>query len=391
MKKTIKDYNLENKRVIIRCDLNVPLDNNKVIDDTRIKSSIKTIKYAIDNGAKVILLSHLGKVKEEKDKKTNSLYPTVEYLSKYLNTKVLFSPDTRSEKLTTMVNNLKCKEVLLVENTRFEDLNDKKESNCDLELSKYWASLGDIFINDAYASSHRSHASVVGIAKYLPNGIGFLIENEITKIDTVLNSNEHPFIVISGGKKIDDKLALTEKLLEKSDKLLIGGAMSFTFLKALGYNTGNSLVSEEYIDFCVALLKKYPNKIVLPIDFVVENNGKVKNKKIEDFDNNDIGYDIGPLTIALFKRELKEAKRVILNGPMGMFEKKKYQNGTKEVLKYLSKRKIKIVVGGGDTAASVNKFKLAGKFYHVSTGGGATLKYLENENLVGIEVINDEK
>ena len=387
MKKTIKDFELSGKKVVIRCDLNVPMRNNIITDDTRIKSSIRTIKYAISSGAKVILLSHLGKVKTNEDKATNSLYPVSVKLSEYLGTNVLFSNDTRSDNLTDMVNNLKDGEVLLIENTRFEDLDGKKESNCDLELSKYWASLGDVFINDAYGSSHRSHASVTGVPKFLPSGIGFLVEKEIKKIDGVLNSNTSPFMVVLGGKKVDDKITLIEKLVQKCDKLLIGGAMSFTFLKTKGYNTGNSIVSDEHLEFCNNILDKYSDKIVLPVDFVLED----AVKDIGDFSGDDVGYDIGPKTIKLFEKELESAKRVIINGPMGMFEDDRYSNGTKKILRILDKNKIKTVVGGGDTASAVNNLGFGDSFYHVSTGGGATMKYLEDGTLVGIGVIDDGK
>lgn len=387
MKKTIKDYDLKNKKVIIRCDLNVPMTNNVIDDDTRIRASIRTIKYAINNGAKVILLSHLGKVKTEEDKKTNSLYPVSVRLSEYLNKDILFSYDICSDNLTSMVQDLNEGDVLLVENTRFADLDGKRESNCDLELSKYWASLGDIFINDAYGSSHRSHASVTGIPKYLPSGVGFLVEKEIKKIDGVLTSNSHPFVVILGGKKVDDKITLIEKLLQKCDKLLIGGAMSFTFMKVMGYNTGKSIVSDEHLDFCKNILDMYSEKIVLPVDFILENS--IKN--ICDFSDDDIGYDIGPKTIKLFEKELISAKRVIINGPMGMFEDNKYVNGTDKLFRILDKNKIKTVVGGGDTASCVNKLGYSDSFYHVSTGGGATMKYLEDGTLIGIEVIDDAK
>lgn len=387
MKKTIKDFDLKGKKVIIRCDLNVPMRNNVIEDDTRIKSSIRTIKYAISNGAKVILLSHLGKVKTDEDKLTNSLHPVSTKLSEYLEREVIFSSDTRSDNLTKITNELEEGDVLLIENTRFEDLDGKKESNCDESLSKYWASLGDIFINDAYGSSHRSHASVTGIPKFLPSGVGFLVEKEIKKIDGVLDSSTHPFIVVLGGKKVDDKITLIEKLLEKCDKLLIGGAMSFTFLKTMGYNTGNSIVSEEHLDFCKKMLEKYKEKIVLPVDFVLEN----ETKDIEKFTNDDIGYDIGPKTVKLFEKELAPAKRVIINGPMGMFEDERYTNGTNKILRILEKNKIKTVVGGGDTASAVNKLGYGESFYHISTGGGATMKYLEDKTLVGIEVIEDAK
>lgn len=391
MKKSITDYELKGKKVIIRCDLNVPMTNNVIDDDTRIKASLRTIKYAIRSGAKVILLSHLGKVKTKEDMENNSLYPVSIRLSEYLNKEVLFSKETRSDNLVSMVNNLNEGDVLLIENTRFEDIKGKKESNRDEELSKYWASLGDIFINDAYGSSHRNHASVTGIPKYIDSGVGFLVEKEIKKIDGILKRKTSPFVVILGGKKVDDKITLIESLASSCDKLLIGGAMSFTFLKALGYNTGNSIVSEEHIDFCNKMLDIYKEKIVLPKDFVVLDNDEIITKEITEFNNKDIGYDIGSKTIKLFEKELIDAKRVIINGPMGLFEDKRFAKGTNKLLKILEKNKIKTLVGGGDTASAVNKLGFADSFYHISTGGGATMKYLEDNTLVGIEAIQDKK
>ena len=387
MKKTIKDYDLEGKRVIIRCDLNVPMKDGVVLDDTRIRASIRTIKYALNHECSVLLLSHLGRVKTEEDKKDNSLYPVSLILSKLLKRDVLFYPETSGRGLKKVADDLQNGEVLLVENTRFEDIDGNKESGCDKKLAKYWASLGDIYINDAYGTCHRNHASVTGIPQYIPSGIGFLVEREIKKIDSVLDSKSHPFVTILGGKKIDDKIKLIESLIKISDKLIIGGANSFTFLKVLGYNTGKSVISEENIDFCKMILKKYKDKIVLPVDFVTEDGVK----EIDEFTSKDIGYDIGPKTIRLFDRELKDAKRVILNGPMGMFEEPKYANGTKKVFNILGKYKIKTVVGGGDSASAVNKLGYDGMFYHVSTGGGATMKYLEDRSLEGVEVINDRK
>lgn len=386
MKKTIQDFDLDGKKVIIRCDFNVPMNNGKIEDATRIVASLRTIKYALRNNAKVILLSHLGKVKTEEDKISNSLYPVAEKLSSYLDKQVLFSPDTRSSKLTEMVDNLKDGDVLLIENTRFVDVPDKKETNCDEKLSKYWASLGDIFINDAYGTCHRAHASVVGIPKYLPSGVGFLVEKEVQKLDNILKSDTHPFVAILGGKKVDDKISLTQSLLEKCDKLLIGGAMSFTFLKALGYNTGSSIVSDDYVEFAKEMINKYEDKIVLPVDFVLETT----TKDIKDFSDGDIGYDIGYKSIKLFEKELDSARRVIINGPMGLFEDVKYQNGTKSIFKYLDKNKIKTLIGGGDSAAAVNKLGFDDVFYHVSTGGGATIKYIEKGSLVGIDAIEDK-
>ena len=391
MKKTIKDFNLKDKKVIIRVDLNVPMTDNVINDDTRIKACVRTIKYAISEGAKVILLSHLGKVKTEKDKKDNSLYPVSVRLSEYLGQNVIFSYDTSGDDLAIMVDNMNYGEVLLIENTRFEDLNNNRESNCDLSLAKFWASLGDIFINDAYGSCHREHASVTGIPKFLPSGVGFLVEKEINKIDSVLNSNVHPFAVILGGKKVDDKITLIENLARIADKVLIGGAMSFTFLKELGYNVGDSLVSDDHLTFCRKIIDSYGDKIILPCDFIVENNGEVIIKDISDFDDDDIGYDIGNKTLKLFEKELKEVKRAIINGPMGLFEDDRFAVGTKGVFKILDKNRIRTVVGGGDSASSINKLGFENIFYHVSTGGGATMKYLEDRKLIGIEVIDDER
>jgi len=387
MKKTIKDYDLNNKRVIIRCDFNVPMNNGVIEDDTRIVASLETINYAINNGAKVILLSHLGKIKQESDKKDNSLYPVSVRLSELLNKEVMFSKDTRSNELTNLVNSLNNGGVLLIENTRYEDIDGKKESGCDLELSKYWASLGDIFINDAYGTCHRAHASNVGIAKILPNGIGFLIEREITKIDSLLNEDTHPFVVIMGGKKVSDKIPIIESLITKCDTLLIGGAMAFTFLKAKGYDTKDNIIDEEHLNFCQKILKEYGNKIYLPIDVINQN---CENIKIEDI-NNDIGYDIGQNTIKLFCDKIKDAKRIIINGPMGLFEKEDYEVGTKSIYKCIIENDIKTIIGGGDSASSVNKFSLEDKFYHISTGGGATLEYLAGNILPGVSVIEDEK
>lgn len=385
MKKTIKDYDLNGKKVIIRCDFNIPMNNGIILDDTRIRASIKTIRYAINNGASVILLSHLGRVKTDEDKKCNSLYPVSLALSNILKKEVLFSPETRGKELSRMVSELQSGDILLVENTRFEDIDGNKESKCDKRLSKYWASLGDIYINDAYGTCHRNHASVTGIPLYIPSGIGFLVEREIKKINGILELNTHPFITILGGKKIEDKTKLIESLVKISDKLIIGGAMSFTFLKVLGYNTGKCIISEDNLSFCKKILDNYKEKIILPVDFVCED----AIKEIDEFDDNDIGYDIGPKTIRLFDRELKDAKRVILNGPMGMFEDSRYANGTRKVFNILGKYKIKTVIGGGDSASAVNNLGFNDLFYHVSTGGGATMKYLEDRKLAGIEVIED--
>lgn len=388
MKKTIKDYNYNGKTVIIRCDLNVPIKDNKITDDTRIKESLKSINYLIDNNAKIIVLSHLGKIKTPEDLETNSLYPVFLKLKEYLNTKVYFSKDTRGKTLEEMAKNLKEKEVLLIENTRFEDLPNKLESTCNEELSKYWASLGDIFINDAYGTCHRAHASNVGIAKFLPNAVGFLVEKEITKLDEIINEDTHPYTVIMGGKKVSDKTLVIDNLIKKCDYLLLGGGMCFTFLKSIGYNVGSSIVDDENLEYCKNILKNYSDKIILPIDIVTKDGNTVN---IDCMKENDIGYDIGTKTIEKFTNILKKSKRVIINGPMGVFEEPPFDNGTRCIYKTLKENKIKTLVGGGDSAASVNELGFTNDFYHVSTGGGATLEYLSGKVLPGIDIINNNE
>lgn len=387
MKKTIKDYIYQGKKVILRCDLNVPISNDIVTDDTRIKESLITINYLTKQGAKIIILSHLGKVNKEEDKDKNSLYPVYLKLKEYLETNVYFSQQTRGAELESKVNKLQNGEVLLIENTRYEDIDGKKESNCDEKLSKYWASLGDFYINDAYGTSHRLHASNVGIAKLLPNAIGFLIEKEITKLDEILNENTHPFVVILGGKKISDKTLVIENLIEKCDKILIGGGMCFTFLKSNDICVGNSIVDNENLDFCKNILNNYQEKIVLPVDIVTNKN---EIKEINNLDSDDIGYDIGPKTIELFEKNLQNAKRVVVNGPMGVFEEPDFSKGTDKIYKFLKENNIKTLIGGGDSAASVNLLGYQDSFFHISTGGGATLDYLSGKKLPGIEIIEDK-
>ena len=392
MKKTIRDFNLNDKKVIIRVDFNVPIKDGVITDDTRIKASLKTIQYALSNNAKIILLSHLGKVKEESDLEKNNLYPVSIRLGELLNKEILFSEKTRGSELDDLVNNLKSQEILLIQNTRYEDLEGKLESGCDEELAKYWASLGDVFINDAYGTSHRAHASNVGISKYLPSGLGFLVLEETTKLDGIMNEDTHPLVVIMGGAKVSDKIKVIENLVNKCDKLIIGGGMAYTFLKAKKYNIGGSLLDEESIEFCEKILNLYSNKIILPRDHVVSTSlesDNVKIKLIEETNDDEMGLDIGPKTIELYQSILKDAKRVIINGPMGCFENELYQNGTKAIYDFITTNNIKTLVGGGDSASSVNKLSDKEKFYHISTGGGATLEYLEGKELPGVVAIND--
>ncbi len=377
--KTIKELDIKNKRVIIRVDFNVPIKDGVILDDNRIKKSLKTINYAIKNNSKVILLSHLGRVKSVEDLK-NSLYPVSIRLSELLNKDVIFINETKGEKLENAINNLKDGEVLLVENTRFEDLDSKAESNNDLSLSKYWASLGDVFINDAFGVIHRSCASN-SIATYLESGIGFLIEEELSIINSAITNPKRPFTVILGGAKVSDKIGLIENLINVADYILIGGAMANTFLKASGINVGSSLVEDDKIPFCKKVLLN--DKIILPIDVTTQNSTYF----ITDIKNEDKIYDIGPKTVSLFKQYLDSSNTIIFNGPVGMFEEDKYSNGSKGICEALKNNDGVKIAGGGDTASFIINNSYEAVFTHISTGGGATLELLEGKTLPGLEVI----
>lgn len=387
--KTIRDFDLEGKKVIIRVDFNVPIKNGIITDDNRIKESLETINYAISHNAKVILLSHLGRVKNEEDLEKNNLLPVSVRLSELLNKNVIFINNTRGEELENAINNLNNGDVLLIQNTRYEDLSGKKESSNDLELGKYWASLGDIFINDAFGTAHRAHASNVGIATHLPSGIGFLIEKELNNILPVIEEPIHPFTVILGGAKVSDKIGVIENLIDKADYLLIGGGMAYTFLKAKGLEIGKSLLEEERLEYCRELLNK-TNKIILPIDHITSKSLESDEASIkETLEDNDIALDIGPKTIELFKDYITRSKTIIWNGPVGMFERSIYANGTKGLCEAFDKNMI-VIVGGGDTASAVINLGYSDKVSHISTGGGASLELLEGKELPGISVIGDK-
>lgn len=394
MKKTIKDFELSGKKVIIRCDFNVPIENGVIKDDTRIKASLKTIRYARKHNAKVILLSHLGRIKTEEDKKKNTLKPVAEKLSVLLRKKVKFIDQTRGEKLENAIAQMKDKDVILIENTRFEDLDGKKESNNDPSLGKYWAHLGDIFINDAFGTIHRCHASNLGIENNLPSGIGFLVENEIKKLSKLTNNPKKPYTIILGGSKVSDKIGVISNLITKADYLLIGGGMAFTFLKAAGFNIGSSLCEKEKIDFCKEMLDKYPDKLILPIDVItateINENAKTQERFLGEIEEEEIGLDIGPKTVEVFKQYLEDCKTIFWNGPVGYFELKPFQNGTKQLLDIITQTKAYTVVGGGDTARAASDFNYQNKISHISTGGGASLAFLEGIKLPSLDAI-DEK
>ena len=392
MKKTVKDLNIDNKKVIIRCDFNVPVKDDVIKDDTRIVKSLPTIKYCLEHNAKIILMSHLGRVKKEEDKTKNDLSVVATRLSELLDKDVTFVNVTRGEELEQATSNMKDRDIVLMQNTRYEDLDGKKESGCDMELAKYWASLGDIFINDAFGTLHRAHASNVGISTYLPSCVGLLVEKELNALSYLFNP-DRPFMIILGGAKVSDKIGLIENLLPKCDKILIGGGMAFTFLKAEGYNIGNSLLDEESLDFCKKILKENEDKIILPVDVVCndkyeDTEGTVKD--ITELTDSEMGLDIGPNTVSIFKNNLASAKTVMWNGPLGVYEFKNYVKGTNDVLTYLTETNAKTVLGGGDIVAAASSCNVTGKLYHISTGGGATLEYLEGKELPGLKNIPEK-
>lgn len=396
-KKTIRDVDLKGKKVLVRVDFNVPMDKKtrEITDDNRIIQALPTIQYIIDNGGKAILFSHLGKVEKEEDKEKNSLRPVAKRLSELLNKEVVFVPVTRGKELEDAINNLKEGDVLLFENTRFEDLNGKKESKNDPELGAYWASLGDIFVNDAFGTAHRAHASNVGIAQHLECVSGFLMEKEIKFIGGAVDNPVHPYVAILGGAKVSDKIAVIENLLDKADKVLVGGGMMFTFLKAQGYNIGKSLCEDDRLEFAKGLIEKAQGKLVLPIDTVVakefNNDAPYRVAKIDDIQDDEMGLDIGPETVNLFAKELVGAKTVVWNGPMGVFEMPNFAKGTIGVCEAIANLEDAVtIIGGGDSAAAAIQLGYADRFTHISTGGGASLEYLEGKTLPGVAAIADK-
>lgn len=370
----------KDKKVIVRVDYNVPVKDGVIEDDNRIVSSLKTINYLIDAEAKIILMSHMGKIKNEEDKVNNSLEIVSKRLSDLLNKEVKFCKYTKGNELENMINSLNPGEVLLMENTRYEDYPENKESSCDKELSSYWASLGDTYVMDAFGSIHRNHASTYGIGSILGGTTGFLVDEELDHLKDILSNKDK--IVILGGSKVSDKLGVIENLVNNSKKILLGGGMCFTFLRSLGKNVGNSIVDIEKIDYCKELLNKYNDKIVLPVDIHTDNG----IKSIDNINDNEIGFDIGNETISLYKSLISKDDLVVWNGPMGKFEDTKYENGTKELLEYLNSNNIKTVICGGDTGNASKKYGLS--FYYISTGGGASLEYLEGKHFDILEVLN---
>ncbi len=397
-KLTVKDVDLKGKKVLVRVDFNVPVKDGVITNDNRITAALPTIKYILEQGGRAILFSHLGRVKEEADKEGKSLAPVAADLAAKLGQEVKFIPGvTRGAELEAAVNALEDGQVLLVENTRYEDVDGKKESKNDPELGKYWASLGDgIFVNDAFGTAHRAHASNVGISANVEKAVaGFLLENEIAYIQEAVEAPERPFVAILGGSKVSDKIGVIENLLEKADKVLIGGGMTYTFYKAQGIEIGNSLVEEDKLDVAKSLLEKSNGKLILPVDSKEANAfadyTEVKDTEGEAVDPGFLGLDIGPKSIAKFDQELTGAKTVVWNGPMGVFENPDFQAGTIGVMDAIVKQPgVKSIIGGGDSAAAAINLGRADKFSWISTGGGASMELLEGKELPGLAALTEK-
>lgn len=397
-KLTVKDVDLKGKKVLVRVDFNVPVKDGVITNDNRITAALPTIKYILEQGGRAILFSHLGRVKEEADKEGKSLAPVAADLAAKLGQEVKFIPGvTRGAELEAAVNALEDGQVLLVENTRFEDVDGKKESKNDPELGKYWASLGDgIFVNDAFGTAHRAHASNVGISANVEKAVaGFLLENEIAYIQEAVEAPERPFVAILGGSKVSDKIGVIENLLEKADKVLIGGGMTYTFYKAQGIEIGNSLVEEDKLDVAKALLEKANGKLILPVDSKEANAfagyTEVRDTKGEAVSEGFLGLDIGPKSIAKFDEALTGAKTVVWNGPMGVFENPDFQAGTIGVMDAIVKQPgVKSIIGGGDSAAAAINLGRADKFSWISTGGGASMELLEGKVLPGLAALTEK-
>lgn len=394
-KKTIEDIELKGKKVLMRVDFNVPMKDGAVGDDNRMVQALPTIKYVLDHEGKLILFSHLGRVKTEEDKEGKSMAPVAEHLSELLGQEVRFVPETRGEALENAIDELSEGEVLLFENTRFEDIDGKKESGNDPELGKYWASLGDVFVNDAFGTAHRAHASNVGISENIDEAVaGFLLEKELKFLGDAVNDPERPFVAILGGAKVSDKIDVIESLLQKADKVLIGGGMAYTFLKAQGYGIGKSLLEEDKIPLAKELLERAGDKLVLPSDIVVADDfsedANTKVVAINEIPDDWEGLDCGPATVEAFKEILDDAKTVVWNGPMGVFEMNAFAKGTNGVCKAIADSDAISIVGGGDSASAAKNSGFADKFSHISTGGGASMQFLEGKELPGVAALSNK-
>ena len=396
-KQTVRDLDVKGKRVLVRVDFNVPIKDGKITNDNRIVSALPTINYLTEHGAKVILMSHLGKIdhkdpeKCEAGKKKNNMAPVAARLQELVSGKVTFVPVTRGEELENAIAAMNEGDIVLMQNTRYE----KGESKNDPDLAAYWAGLGDLFVSDAFGSVHRAHASTVGIATHLPSACGFLVQKEIENLSAAIDNPKRPLVAILGGAKVSDKIAVIENLLNIADKVIVGGGMAYTFLKAQGKEIGTSLLEEDRIEMAKEFLAKGGDKLVLPVDSVVanafENATEVKTVSNDEIPAGFMGLDIGPKSVELFKKELQGAKTVVWNGPMGVFENPAYANGTIEVCKAISELPDAMtVIGGGDSAAAAIQLGFKDKFTHISTGGGASLEYMEGKALPGLAIIQEK-
>lgn len=376
--KFIEDIDVENKKVILRLDLNVTIKDNVILDDTRIKKSIPTIKYLLSKNAHVLIMSHLGKIKSESDKLNNSLRIVMNHMSKLLGRNIHFVDNYRSDELSKSLDNY---DLVMMENTRFADYPNNLESGCDLELSKYWASLGDIFINDAFGMTHRRHASNYGIGKFIPSSYGFLIKEELVGLEPVIDNIERPFTVIMGGAKVDDKIQLIKSIIERCDYLIVGGGIANTFLKAQGFNIGKSLCSHEYVEEIRTIIDNNKDKIWMPVDVKVNDNGEIRIVNVDQVNSESSIYDIGSNTIDVIGDIIKQSKTILLNGTMGLYEDKNYREGTEKLFQLLNESDATIIAGGGDALTSINELGYSNAFNFLSTGGGATLDYIANKKL----------
>ena len=393
-KKTVRDFDVKGKKVLVRCDFNVPLDENKnITDNRRIVGAIPTIKYLLDNDCKVILCSHLGRPKGQFNKEF-SLAPVAKELSKLLNKEVKLADDIIGESAKSLTANMQTGEVVLLENVRF----DSREEANDVEFAKELASLAELYVNDAFGTAHRAHASTAGVAEYLPAVAGFLMEKELNFLGTTLENPERPFMAILGGKKVSDKIGVIDSLLEKVNTLMIGGGMAYTFFKAMGYNVGNSICELDKLDLAKELMEKAKVKgvkLMLPLDTKIGKefsaDTESKTVKYTEIPDGWEGFDIGAETIKMYEEELSKAKTVIWNGPVGLFEFEQFAIGTNSIAKFLGNLEgVTTIIGGGDSAAAIEKLGIGEKFTHISTGGGASLEFLEGKKLPGVECLLDK-
>ena len=393
-KKTVRDFDVKGKKVLVRCDFNVPLDENKnITDNRRIVGAIPTIKYLLDNDCKVILCSHLGRPKGQFNKEF-SLAPVAKELSKLLNKEVKLADDIIGESAKSLTANMQTGEVVILENVRF----DSREEANDVEFAKELASLAELYVNDAFGTAHRAHASTAGVAEYLPAVAGFLMEKELNFLGTTLENPERPFMAILGGKKVSDKIGVIDSLLEKVNTLMIGGGMAYTFFKAMGYNVGNSICELDKLDLAKELMEKAKAKgvkLMLPLDTKIGKefsaDTESKTVKYTEIPDGWEGFDIGAETIKMYEEELSKAKTVIWNGPVGLFEFEQFAIGTNSIAKFLgSLEGVTTIIGGGDSAAAIEKLGIGEKFTHISTGGGASLEFLEGKKLPGVECLLDK-